>query len=408
MLQEGGKVYIESKRTSEEIGNMLDKIYGCLELVKSFLLAFKDTDFSQVNYDSSGLALGAGLFLLVVLLYKFLWGCNKFKHYSSGHEISAEYDKMGSLRQPLCAFPKLLLVVSSVFMLVTLADPYLSRTKMETVVESRERIELIDISSSMGWEYLNTGKSSGEITREAHLEFLKMRRGHNDRVSLWLFSTNPYKVEDFIIDDDVYALQAEDAPYTMVTPGHNALSEHDPGNSYCDIVAPRDMVRIVESEGATNLVSALQAVLKYFDREGDKKIKRKALLVVSDAAVEQKPEQELAELKKGGILTYFIHIQPNVICEQQYHGSGTKDLLNAEWLKNNIAHYGGKFYEVANPKSIEQAYADINKLETAPVKIVRHQLKVFIFQRPLAVAATLAALSILTGIFIGVFFEAYP
>src|SRR3989344_1949604 len=212
---------------------MPDKIYGCLELLRSLLLAFGDTDPSQVNYGSLGLALGAGLFLLVLLLYKILWGRNKFRHYYSGHEIPVEFDESTLFRWLLCVFPKFLLATSSVFMLVALADPYLPKTKINTIVESIEFIELIDVSSSMGWEYLNTGKASGEIVREYHLKFRKMRRGQNDRVSLWLFSSNPYKVEDFIIDDDVHALQLEDAPYTMVNSGHQSLPENDLNDSYC-------------------------------------------------------------------------------------------------------------------------------------------------------------------------------
>ena len=43
----------------------------------------------------------------------------------------------------------------------------------------------------MAWEFPDTNKSKAEVARDAHLEFLDMRRDKNDRVSLWLFSTYP-------------------------------------------------------------------------------------------------------------------------------------------------------------------------------------------------------------------------
>ena len=386
---------------------MPDKLYACFELIKSILLAFRDTDFSQVSYESPGLAFGAGLFLLVVFLYKVLWGRNKFRHYGSGHKIPAEFDESTLFRRLVYVFPKAILVAFVIFTLIVLANPYLPRTKIEKIVESRERIELLDVSSSKGWEFDNTGKSAGEIARQAHLKFLKLRRGQNDRVALWLFSQNAYKVEDFITDDDVYMMKVKNAPYVMVQKAHPALPENDSSNYYCDIVAPRNQVEIVEGEGATNLIVGLQAVIKYFDQESKRNVKGKSsLLIETDAAIEADPESEFKELKKRKIIPYIIFIKPNMMCENQF---GRPDPVGvSEALKNRIRQYGGKVFDVEDRRSAERAYAEINKLETSPSKIVRHQFKVFIFQRPLAVAVMLALLSILFGTLFERLFGTYP
>lgn len=385
---------------------MINKAYDLLELVKSVLAAFRDTDFSQVNFGSLGLALGAGFFLLALFLYKILWGRNKFRHFYSGHEIPVEYDESTITRRLICAFPKLLLAGLAIFLLTALANPYLPRTKIETIIESRERIELIDVSASMGWPFGNTGKSACEATREVHLKFLKMRRGQNDRVTLWLFSNNAYKVEDFITDDEIYMLQVEDAPCIMVTKGHPSLPGNDPYNSYIDIVVPEDLIKRIDSEGATKLAVGLQAVIKYFDQESKRNTRRKSLLIVSDFAVEEDPEKEFQELKKRKIIPYVIHIKPNELGEKQFNRPDPIGVANE--LKSKIRRYGGKVFDVEDRRSAERAYAEINKLETAPINIIRHLLKVLIFQRPLMVAVILAMLALLSGIIVARFFEAFP
>ncbi|OGN06661.1 MAG: hypothetical protein A2750_02310 [Candidatus Yanofskybacteria bacterium RIFCSPHIGHO2_01_FULL_45_42] len=390
---------------------MPDKLYACFELIKSTILAFRNTDFSQVSFDSLGFALGAGLFLLAIFLYKILRGCDKkFYHSYSGQEIPGEYSDP-LWRRLICLSPFVALALSTFFLILALANPYLPRTVIEEIVESLEMVELIDTSSSMGWEYLDTGRSAGETARERHLEFREMRRGQNDRVTLWIFSNNAYKIQDFIIDDDVYVLQLEDAPIATVDSTHPSLPERNLTswlNGLCGIVAPKDMIRIMQSEGGTNLRTGLRAVTQYFDFKGDRRIKRKAVLVVSDAATELNPEEELAELQKRGIATYFIHVQPNRECEMKFNNTGSRDLLAAEWLENNISRFGGRFFSVDDPASIERAYAEINRLETAPFRITRHLFRVLIYQRPLAVAVVLAATSLFSGIFIGFFFETYP
>ena len=386
---------------------MLDKIYSSVELARSLLFALKDTDLGQVSFGSVGLALGAGLFLLAAVLYKLLWGKNKFRHYYSGHEIPAEYNESKAFsRRLICVIPKTLLSLSAIFLILAIANPYLPRTKIETIVESRERVELLDNSSSMGWEFGSTRKSACEIVRETHLKFLKMRQGQNDRVALWVFSNNAYIKQDFIIDDEVYKMQVEDAPCVMVYKNHDSLPENDPSDTYVDIIAPQDKVKIVEGEGGTNLIGGLKAAINYFDQRGRRDIKRKSIIIVTDAAVDADPEQEFKELKKRGIVSYMIHIKPNEVGERQFNNSWKIEL--AESLKKKVKQYGGIVFNVEDRRSAELAYAAINRLETSPVKIIRHLFKVLIFQRPLVAAVVLAMLSVVSGILASLFFEEFP
>lgn len=386
---------------------MSDKVKEGLQLAWSVLASFRDIDWEQVSFGSLGLAFGVSLFLLVVLLYKILWGKNKFYYYYSGHKIPVEYDESKTFHYRLiCMLPKFLLALSIIFMLIALANPYLPRTKIETVVESREVIALLDNSSSMGWPLGSTQKPACEVVRKAYLKFLKLRRGHNDRVALLVFSNNAYIKQDFIVDDDIYRMQVEDTPCVMVNAGHSSLPENDPNDLYLDIVASRDKVMIVESEAGTNLVAGLKAVIKYFDQKGRKDVNKKSLIMVTDAAVEADPEEEFKELKKRKITPYIIHVKPNEVGEKQFNNQWKLEI--AEALKKQVKQYGGMVFNVEDQRSAELAYAAINKLETAPLKIVRHMFKVLIFQRPLMVAIALAILSIISGIFVGFVFEEFP
>ena len=380
---------------------MSSKIFSVWELVGAGLKSFRDTNFDLVRFDSLGLAFGAGLFVAVVLVYKLLWGRNKFSHVVSGHHISREY-RQRKMAKIIFLIPKILLGAAAFFLLVSLANPYLPRTTLEKVVESRERIDLIDVSSSKGWEFENTGKSAGQLGREAFLKFLNMRRGQNDRVSLWLFASEPHLLEDFIVDDDIYTMQAEDAPYVMLFQPHSGLSENDPDENFLDIIAPRDMVQFGEG-GATNLNPALDAVIAYFDREGNKNIKQKALLIETDAAVEADAGPQLRELQKRDIKVYLLHIKPNVLGESQY--ANLKGLEHAELLKKMVQQFGGKGYDIQDSRSLENAYHDINRLETAPVSLVRNLFKVIIYQRPLMVAFMLLCMAIGIGAMLQIFCE---
>lgn len=384
---------------------MVNGLTALGELVKSSLVTFRNTDFSQILLGSLGLALGAGLFILLALIYKILFGKNKFKRPFSGHVIPEGFST-GNTSKIIYLFPKFLFAVSILFMLWALANPYLPKTKIEENVESIEWIHLIDVSPSKGWPYENTKKSVAEITHEAFIKFLEMRKGQNDRCSLWYFHGAPTMVEDFIIDDDVYMMQAEDMPFVVTDPTNFFLPENDKENKVIDIIAPRDRIHMVFNGGGTDLVAALDAVIKHFDDQGDKKIKQKVLLIETDMAIDANPDAQFKELKKRKINVYILHTKPNEVGEQQ--GNASAKLLNAELFRKQVEQYGFKMYSVYDPKSLEKAYRDVNKLEKSPTKVVRHLLRILIYQRPLLVSVILLFLAITSGLVVEKFLGEDP
>lgn len=366
----------------------------------------RDIDFAQINYSQKEIALWIAGILIAVVILKLLFSRDKSSQKYSGYFISNYYHQ-SSFRRLVDFMLNTALASGVLLFLIALADPFIPTLKTATVIkESRERIDLIDVSTSKGWEYLNTGKAAGEIGREAFLGFLKMRKGQNDRTSLWLFASKPGTIEDFIIDDDLYMIEAEDAPLVRIDPYHQALPENDPNNIFIDVIAPMDRIEKVRGEGSTKLLIALEAVIKYIDKNGSKEIKQKALVIETDAAVEEYPEEQLRELKKRNVGIYFLHIKPNEKAELQYTHS-QNGLENAKLLRQQVNKYGGKFYDVTDKASIVKAYQDINRLEAVATENTYTVNKIFLFQM-FILLGVLATIIVVGMILITNIFGVYP
>ena len=345
-----------------------------------------ETDFEQIRYGDVGmatwLAIGVGMALALTVV-RLATKRKRHIRQHSGHVIAVSHRKRLWIRLAHSA-PKLLLAAALVLLVVSVADPFLTATEeVSGYVESRVRIDLVDTSGSMAWEFPDTNKSKAEVARDAHLEFLDMRRDKNDRVSLWLFSTYPYMVDDFVMDDELYYFQVWDAPYVMTQRLDKAM------------VVPRDKVRIIPAEGDTNIVRPLQDIVKHFDRDeaavGRGLNQNRAVLIITDAAVDEFPDAEFAELNKRNIVPYIIYIN-------------TSDARTASFLHPSvpqlvaqIQEYGGDYFDVTNEDSLTKAYQAIDEREAVRVELRHRALKVPIYSRFLLVAMGLLAVGIPMG-----------
>ena len=271
--------------------------------VNSGLQELVETEFAQVRYGDVGMAFLLTVVVSLVLgvtLLRLLVQRRKHTRFHSGHEIDPSHQKRWWVRVVHTA-PKALIAGALALILFAAADPFLTATEqVRGYIESRVRVDLVDTSGSMAWEFPNTGKSKAEVARDAHLRFLEMRREKNDRVSLWLFSTYPYMVDDFVVDDELYYFQVWDAPYVTAQRLDKAM------------VVPRDKVRIIPAEGDTNIIRPLRSIMKHFDRDeasmgGGKNLNR-AILIITDAAVDEFPDAEFAALNQRNIVPYIIYI----------------------------------------------------------------------------------------------------
>ena len=358
-----------------------------VELARRGLREFWETDFTQVRYGNDDLAwrlmlavgVLAGLSLVAILIQR-----HKHSRSHSGYVIHRMF------RQPLWVkvvhgAPKVLLAGAAALLLFAVADPFLTATEEAAApVESRIRVDLVDTSGSMGWEFPGTGKSKAEIAREAHLAFLEMRRGKNDRVSLWLFSTYPYMVDDFVTDDELYYYQVVDAAYVITRQLERSM------------VVPSTRTRIIPMEGGSNIVRPLQAIIKQFDQDevssGYAGGRHRALLVITDAAVDDFPGVELAELARRNVVPYVIFINAADPSFAIFVHPTVPRLVE------QLRAYGGEYFDVRDPTSLARAYAAIDAREAVRYQVTHRARKVQIYPRFLMVSMLLMLVALPLGL----------
>lgn len=361
------------------------------------------TELGQIRFTDIGLTywLSAAVMLVGLATLARLWGLARIHHRQhSGHRIDRRF-RRGALGRTLYHLPKVLLGLALAVLLVAMADPYLASTEeVAGEMESRIRIDLVDTSLSMSWELPGTGRSRAEVAREAHLEFLEMRRAKNDRVALWLFSSFPYMVDDFVIDDELYYFQVMDAPYAIVR-----ILAAQSGTPIDRMYVPPDKVRIVEREGNTNIVRALQSVVRHFDRDaallGRGATPHRAVLIVTDADVDEIPEAEFVELTRRNVVPYMIFINAADSRRASRPGRGAASrgapAGNSQGLIDLIRAFGGDYFDVADADGLARAYAAIDDAETVPVALSHRAVKVPIYARFLLIAMALCVVGIPAG-----------
>ena len=360
------------------------------------------TDLNQIRYTNIGMTYSlsiAVILVAVVTLVRFWLTSRRHHREHSGHVIEQRFQR-GSWSQAFYNFPKLLLGLALAVLLVAMADPYLTATEeIAGDMESRVRIDLVDTSLSMAWEFPGTGKSRGQVAREAHLEFLEMRRAKNDRVSLWLFSSFPYMVDDFVIDDELYYFQVMDAPYAIVR-----ILAAQSGTPTDRIFVPKDKVRIIDREGNTNIIRALQSVVKHFDRDAASVSgganSHRAVLIVTDADVDEIPEVEFVELNQRNIVPYMIFINstdPRATSARTRTSAASPPVGNTQGLIEMIRAFGGDYFDVTDGDGLERAYEAIDEAETVRVELSHRAVKVPIYSRFLLISMALLVVGIPAG-----------
>ena len=356
-----------------------------------------ETEFAQVRYGDVGLAFWLSVLVglaLVVTLARFTLQRRRHSRHHSGHKIAPEHQKRLWVRAIHTA-PKVIIAGALALVVFAAADPFLTATEeVGGYIETRVRIDLVDTSGSMAWEFPDTGKSKAEVAREAHLEFLDMRRGKNDRVSLWLFSTYPYMVDDFVVDDELYYFQVWDAPFVTTQRLDKAM------------VVPRDKVRIIPAEGDTNIIRPLQSIMKHFDQDaaalGSGENLHRAVLIITDAAVDEFPDSEFAALAQRNVTPYIIYINTSDARTAMIGHPTTPRLIEL------IRDYGGDYFDVTDEDSLARAYEAIDEREAVRMEMKHRALKVPIYSRFLLLAMALLVVGIPLGFAAELFWGTSP
>ena len=378
--------------------------WAALDLfVRAGLQELVNTDFAQVRYGDTSTAVLFALIVIAALCVTFarlLFLRRRYSRQHSGHKVARRHQR-GLLIGLAYNIPKFVLALALIVILVALSDPFVTSTEEVTGnVDSRVRIDLVDTSLSMAWEFANSELSRAEIARDAHLEFLEMRREKNDRVSLWLFSSYPYMVDDFVIDDELYFFQVMEAPYVTVK-----ILASEPGAQRDKYFVPEDKVRIIESEGTTNIQLALQSVVNHFDRDATVfnrgATDHRAVLIITDADVDEIPVAELSALNARNIVPYIIYINTENVRATEEDAAGPS-------LIDSIREYGGDYFDVSTEDGLQRAYAAIDERETVRVELKHRALKVPIYSRFLLLSLVLMVIGIPAGFIVELIWGTHP
>ena len=346
-------------------------------------------DVSRVRLESPNWAIGAGALLILVVIAKVIFSRNADARTGSGYFIERRHQRPFAKRLKYASTAASLSIVS-VLLLAVLARPYVENFERAKVVESREVCYLEDVSMSMGWPFGTGDISSAQVVREALMRHLSARRGYADKSCLWVFANNSYKIENFTIDDKAFAFQVYGAPYVASDPKHPLLPWIESEFNLLRVAVPYDRILFRDKEGGTNLARALGKIIEHFRLNGSKDIRHRALLVITDAAANTYPANELATLQAMGVRIYLIYVQPNEAALLANGESGNQQLANARRLIDEISGYGGKAFLIQNRDedkvALARVFDEINRLEPRRERVVERVEREYVFQIPLALA----------------------
>ena len=216
-----------------------------------------------------------------------------------------------------------------------------------------------------------------------------MRREKNDRVSLWLFSSYPYMVDDFVLDDELYYFQVMEAPFVTVK-----ILAPQSGTTLDSVFVPEDKVRIIPTEGSTNITLALRSVIRHFDQDdasgASEADQHRAVLIITDAGVDEMPDDEFEALSARDIVPYVIYINSDEM-DQSLQQPKTPPLLE------RIRTFGGEYFDVTDEDSLQRAYEAIDRRETVRVELSHRAQRVPIFSRVLLMSMALLVVGIPAG-----------
>ena len=258
-------------------------------------------------------------------------------------------------RASFCA--RLLFLTLALF-IVALARPRLGKSLTQVEASGIDIMIAFDVSGSMLIKDFTVGGDPAtrvDAVREVTRKFIEGRP--NDRIGLIAFAGRPYVVSPMTLDHD-WLLQN------------------------------LDRLRVGLVEDGTAIGSGIAAAAS---RLNDKRSKSRVIVLLTDG--ENNAGKDAAEYRRGGIKALQIHlyaigagingVAPAPVPDRR--GGFLTDLSGNLLYQNQPVHFNeaglkemariadGKFYRATDTKSLEQIYAEIDKLEKSTVTMKKYQ-----------------------------------
>lgn len=238
--------------------------------------------------------------------------------------------------------PKILIALAALPFLVALASPVLPRNELWKSEEVRQIKFQVDFSGSMSPQQ-ETGPFA--TVKQIILKILEKSEKSNDQFSVDLFSDNVHEISSFNKDKRTlrFALDTLD------------VSQYN--------------------EGGTRIDLAVDAAVYSFAHEGDKKVKRKIDIILSDADSNNDPTEAILKARKAGVHIYLI-------------GIGALSSTDGAKMVTTVQQAGGVYLPAESPTAVEDALNQISRIEKTAVFSHLNHYNIPIFE-PFAVLAFL-------------------
>ena len=256
-------------------------------------------------------------------------------------------------------FLQSLLLLALTIFVIALARPQLGKTLSQVQASGIDIMIVLDVSGSMLTKDFTIGGDRAtrlDAIREVTRKFIEARP--NDRIGLIAFGGRPYVVSPMTLDHDWLLQNLE-------------------------------RVRIGLVENSTAIGSAMSAAA---NRVNDKHSKSRAIVLLTDGennAGRIPPNTAAEAIKALHIHLYAIGAGTNGIAPYPVMdprtGNPVTDTLGNVLYENVPVHFNdsglrqvaqiadGKFYRATDTKSLEEIYADIDKMEKSTVTVNKYQ-----------------------------------
>jgi len=291
--------------------------------------------------------------LLLMVVVRF-WR----RHYWGHSLVEHAADRLGALN-PFLRLPTLLEALAVGFLLVALLGPVYPFVLNRIERGGLQMMIVLDLSQSMEEGIQRRGTpppprpaqtvpgappaqpSKMVAVKASAAEFIRKRSG--DAIGLVVFSNNAYLV----------------SPSTF---------DHDSLNDYLRMVNVQTLV----NEGFTAIGEGVGMANSFFQftREQGRRAKGQVIILFSDGDNNygRDPVKEVELARQEGTRIYFIGVALEPGASQQ--------------IADSVYTTGGRYFDVSNPRHLEEAMEEINHLEKGrfvTIQLIRHQPAYFIF-----------------------------
>lgn len=311
--------------------------------------------------------------------------------------------KIGPLKSFFKKSGKALWILAALLLVIALAGPQSVSETEKIELEGRMMVLSIDLSTSMTSNYYSkTGRPAIEVTKELSLEFVK-KRAATDLVGITVYggrSRGRHQGEAAVIVFPNTEYAQLEASVKMLRPGMLGMYTSIGEGIFLSVISLLDQETLQRLD-----VSALYESLKSEDRgyaldfvKKTGRFNNRIIVLFTDgknnAGIE--PIHPLWLAKMLGIKVYFAELESTGATGL----SPEEEEEQQKLLRNGVLETGGKHFEMSVVEQVKEFYEEIDRLETARLKMKEFEKKTKLYFLPVVGALILIfAAALLENIF---------